>query len=347
MFPEGKTKMHALLVTAPNCFSVIDLPDPSPKPDEALLKIHRAGICATDISTIKGESPVATLPMTPGHELIATVEQTTKHSKFSVGDWVTIYPTQGCGTCQACRRDEPNHCPTFRVWGVHRDGGCFAQYMSVPQSQLLAVPTSLRNDAGALIEPTAVAAHAMRRSRLGADQRVAIIGAGSIGLLTAQAAKAAGASHVTMVDRLPARKAVCDAIGVDHFILADDNLAVQLSAGIPFDIVYDNVGTAGTLAAGVEALRTRGTLALMAFPHGNDAINLPYPKAYRKELDVIVSRNYGRQDFDASIALLDKGHIDVNRMITGIYSLEKFSDAYEALKTSPHRNLKLLIAPNG
>jgi len=249
--------MQALLLTAPNCFSVTDRPDPSPKPDEALLKVHRAGICATDMSTIKGESPVAIFPMTPGHELIATVEQTPKYSKFAAGDWVTIYPTQGCGTCQACRRGEPNHCPTFRVWGVHRDGGCFAQYMSVPQSQLLAVPASLRNDTGALIEPTAVATHAMRRSRLESGQRVAVIGAGSIGLLTAQAAKAGGASHVTMVDRLPARKAVCDAIGIDHFILAGDNLAVQLSAGIPFDIVYDNVGTGETLAAGVEALRTR------------------------------------------------------------------------------------------
>lgn len=339
--------MQALLVTAPNRFSVIERPDPSPRADEALLKIHRAGICATDVTTIKGESPVGLFPITPGHELIATIEKAPKDSKFSTGDWVSIYPTQGCGTCEACRRNEANHCATFRVWGVHRDGGCFAQFMSVPASQLLSIPPSLRNEAGALIEPTAVATHAMRRSNLRAGQRIVIIGAGSIGLLTAQAARAGGASHITVVDRLPARKAACDAIGVDRFILAGDDLAAQLSDDGPADIVYDNVGSVGTLAASVESLRTRGRLTLMAFPHGNEPLVLPYPKVYRKELDVMVSRNYAREDFDASIALLDKGQVDSGLMITGTYSLDKFDEAYEALKTSPDRHLKILIAPNG
>ena len=340
--------MHALLLTAPHQFSVIERPDPSPSGDEALLRIHRAGICATDITTIKGESPVAVFPMTPGHELIATIEKTPQKSKFFPGDWVTIYPTQGCGQCEACRRNEDNHCATFRVWGVHRDGGCFAQYMSVPETQLLAIPPALRNEAGALIEPTAVATHAMRRSKIEKGHRIAIIGAGSIGLLTAQAAKAAGAARIVVVDRLPARAAVCEAIKADRFILAGDDLAAQLAhEDAPFDIVYDNVGTAATLAAAVEALRTRGTLVLMAFPHGSDPLVLPYPKVYRKELDVIVSRNYSREDFEASIALLDGGHIDTARMITGTYPLSRFPDAYEALKTSPERHLKILIAPNG
>jgi L-iditol 2-dehydrogenase/L-gulonate 5-dehydrogenase len=338
--------MHALLLTAPHRFSVTERPDPSPRPDEALLKIHRAGICATDITTIKGESPVAVYPMTPGHELIATIAKAPANSQFSAGDWVTIYPTQGCGQCKACRNGEDNHCATFRVWGVHRDGGCFAQYMSVPASQLLSVPPSLRGDAGTLIEPTAVATHAMRRSKLKQGQRVAVIGAGSIGLLTAQAAKAGGASHVTVVDRLPARKSVCDAIGVHRFVLAGDDLTSQLADDPPFDIVYDNVGTPGTLAAAVHSLRTRGTLVLMAFPHGNDPLLLPYPMVYRKELDVIVSRNYAREDFEASIKLLDGGRIDAERMITGTYPLKLFGDAYDALKTSPERHLKILIAPN-
>jgi 2-desacetyl-2-hydroxyethyl bacteriochlorophyllide A dehydrogenase len=344
---EGHITMHALLVTAPHKFSVIQRPDPIPTGDEALLRIHRAGICATDITTIKGESPVAVFPITPGHELIATVETAPAKSKFSEGDWVTIYPTQGCGQCDACRRGEANHCATFRVWGVHRDGGCFAQYMSVPTSQLLAIPQSLRNDAGALIEPTAVATHAMRRSNIRMGQRVAIIGAGSIGLLTAQAAKAAGAGRVVVVDRLAARGAVCEALDVDRFILAGDDLATQLVEDTPFDIVYDNVGTPATLTAAVEALRTRGTLVLMAFPHGSEPLVLPYPKVYRKELDVIVSRNYAREDFETSIALLDKGHVNTARMITGTYPLTGFVDAYEALKNQPERHLKILIAPNG
>ncbi len=279
--------------------------------------------------------------MTPGHELVATVEKPPSNSTFSAGDWVTIYPTQGCGECDACQRNEPNHCPTFRVWGVHRDGGCFAQFMSVPESQLLHIPTSLRNDAGALIEPTAVATHAMRRSQIQKGQSVAIIGAGSIGLLTAQAAKAAGASRIVVADRLPARSAVCEAIGIDEFILASADLAAALRGSGPFDIVYDNVGTVDTLTADVEALRTRGTLVLMAFPHGSDQLMFPYPMVYRKELDVFVSRNYAREDFDAAIAMLDGGYIDIERMITAVYPLERFGEAYEALKVFPDRHLKI------
>lgn len=339
--------MQALLLTAPNRFSVTDRPDPAPRPDEALLRIHRAGICATDVATIKGQSPVAVFPITPGHELVATVERPATKSTFRKGDWVTIYPTQGCGECEACRQGKPNHCSSFRVWGVHRDGGCFAQYMSIPDSQLIPLPPSLRNEAGALVEPTAVAAHAIRRSRLRTGQKVAVIGAGSIGLLTAQAARAAGASAVIAVDRLESRKDLCEAIGLDAFILAGEDLATQLSEEGPFDSIFDNVGTPGTLAANVEALSTRGTLVVMSFPHGGDPLVLPYPKAYRKELDVLVSRNYGREDFERSILLLDRGQIAVEELITGTYGLEQFGQAYEALMTSPERHLKVLIAPNG
>lgn len=337
--------MQALLLEAPKRFSVIERPMPQCGEHDAVLRIHRAGICATDITTIKGESPVAVYPMTPGHELLATVEQAAARSKFLKGDRVTIYPTQGCGHCKACARNEDNHCPSFRVWGVHRDGGCFAEFMAVPEHQLIAVPTALGDDAGALIEPTSVATHAIRRSALKPGQRVAIIGAGSIGLLIAQVARAAGASCVVISDRLPERKITCDRLGFDQFILSNDRLAAELTAGDPFDIVYDNVGIPATIAASVEALRTRGTLVMMAFPHGADPVTLPYPKFYRKELDVIVSRNYAREDFTAAIELLSARKIDAAQMITGVFPLAKFADAYADLQQNPARHLKILIAP--
>lgn len=338
--------MHALLLEAPNRFSVTERPLPERGDRDVVLRIHRAGICATDITTIKGESPVAIYPMTPGHELIATVEEPAAAAPaFAKGDWVTIYPTQGCGHCDACARKEDNHCATFRVQGVHRDGGCFAEFMVVPEDQLLAVPATLRNDAGALIEPTAVATHAIRRSALKSGQRIAVIGAGSIGLLIAQAAKAAGAGYVAVVDQLPERAETCRALGFDQFVLSDGNLARTLAQYGEFDIVFDNVGAPATLAAAVDALRTRGTLVMLAFPHGSDPVTLPYPKVYRKELDVIVSRNYAREDFTASIALLEGGKIDAARMITATYPLAKFADAFADLRGNPARHLKILISP--
>lgn len=337
--------MQALLLEAPNKFSVSNRPEPQQGKNDVILKIHRAGICATDVTTIKGQSPVAIYPMTPGHELIATVETPSPNSTFAKGDWVTIYPTQGCGQCAACQRGEDNHCNEFKVWGVHRDGGCFAERMSVPSSQLLSVPQSLQNDWGALIEPTAVATHAIRRTNLQKGQRIAIIGAGSIGLLTAQAARAAAASFIAIVDRLPGREKVSQSLGMDAFLLSDDKLEQKLSALGEFDIVYDNVGLPITLAASVSALRTRGTLAMMAFPHRADPAVLPYPKAYRKELDIIISRNYSREDFISSIALLSEGKIAADQMITATFPLKDFAAAFSDLQNNPAKHLKVLISP--
>ncbi|QIE56010.1 alcohol dehydrogenase catalytic domain-containing protein [Pikeienuella piscinae] len=346
--PTGGSLVKALLLRAPNEFDVIERSTPRASKDTALLRIHRTGICATDIATIRGQSRMAVFPMTPGHEFVARIEEIGADADYKVGDWVTIYPTQGCGRCAACHRGVPNHCPEFRVWGVHRDGGAFAELMAVPIDHLLPIPERLRCDAGALIEPTAVAVHALRRARLQPGQRVAIIGAGAIGLLIAQAARAAGAAQVVAVDRLPARKAVADALMLDGFILAGDgNLAEELSdfADEPFDIVFDNVCAPSTLAAGAAALRIDGALVLLAFPHGDEEPPIPYAAAYRKELSLILSRNYAREDFIESTRLLEVGAIAPEVMITGHFALSDFANAYDELRDTPERHLKVLIDP--
>lgn len=340
--------MKALLVRGPNDFSVVDRPDPIPTPDTAILRIHCTGICATDITTISGRSTVARFPMTPGHEFIAQVEMIEDGFEFGIGDWVTIYPTEGCGTCSACQEGKPNHCPDFKVWGVSRDGGAFAERMVVPVKQLLPVPERLRNTAGALIEPTAVAVHALRRARLEAGQRVVIIGTGSIGLLIAQAARAAGAAQVTLVDRLPGRRATAEALGFSDFMLTSNgNLATELSQapGAPFDIVFDTVGTPATLEAAVAALRITGYLVVLGFPHGDEPLTLPYPMFYRKELSLILSRNYARDDFIEATRLLESGAIASNVMVTGTFPLSGFASALDALRQQPADHVKVLINP--
>lgn len=340
--------MKALLVRGPNDFSVVERPDPVPVSGTAILRIHCTGICATDIATIAGQSTVARFPMTPGHEFIAQIEKIEGSSEFRVGDWVTIYPTEGCGTCSACREGSPNHCPDFKVWGVSRDGGAFAECMVVPVKQLLPVPERLRNSAGALIEPTAVAVHALRRARLEAGHRVAIIGIGSIGLLIAQAARAAGAAQVALVDRLPGRRATAEALGFSNFMLVSNgNLANELSQapGGPFDIVFDTVGTPATLEAAIAALRITGYLVALAFPHGDESLTLPYRTFYRKELTLILSRNYARDDFIEATRLLDSGAVASDVMITGSFPLSKFAAALDALRQQPANHIKILINP--
>jgi 2-desacetyl-2-hydroxyethyl bacteriochlorophyllide A dehydrogenase len=338
--------MRALYLRAPREFSVIDRPDPIPGPDEAVIEVHRTGICATDIATIEGRSTVAIYPITPGHEFVGTIAEAPVASGYSPGDWVTIYPTQGCGKCAACVAGTPNHCRHFRVFGVHRDGGSFAERIAVPVDQLIPVPASLRNDRGAIIEPLAVGVHANRRAGIGKGQRLAVIGAGTIGTMIAQVARARGAATIVMADRLEARKDQCRELGFPHFAVAGEGLAGRLTSfGGPLNVVFDTVCTSETLDAAIDALNPGGTLVLLGFPHDAGEIALRYAKAYKWEVTILLSRNYAPIDFADSIALLEAGSIDAGRMITGTWSLDDFAAAYAELKIHPERHVKVMIAP--
>ena len=339
--------MKAVLLRGPNQFSVVERPDPVGSETSAVIRVHRTGICATDVATIEGRSTVATYPITPGHEFVGTIEQVGPSTQYRVGDWVTIYPTMGCGTCAACRADLPNQCLAFRVFGVHRDGGSFAERIEVPISQLLPVPASLRNDAGALIEPLAVGVHANQRAQLQRGMRVAIIGAGTVGTMVGQVARARGAASVVFADRLPAREQLCRDLGFDTFIRAEDHfLGERLSAaGAPFDVIFDNACTRETISAALESLKPSAKLVLLGFPHDRSEIPAVYADAYKREASMILSRNYARQDFLDAIELLRGGAVDTARMITGTWPLAEFGAAYAELRAHPERHVKVLLAP--
>lgn len=339
--------MKALFLRAPRDFSVVDRADPLPSPTDALIRVHRTGICATDVATIEGHSTVATYPITPGHEFVGTIEWAPSGSGFATGEWVTIYPTQGCGTCAACMAGTPNHCHHFRVSGVHRDGGSFAELVAAPVAQLIRVPIGLQNDRGALIEPLAVGVHANRRAELLPGQRIAIIGAGTVGTMTAQVARAWGTREIVLADRLEGRRALCSDLGFTNFVVATQGaLAPGIqSFGGPLDVVFDSACTRDTLDAAVEALKPGGKLVLLGFPHDASDISLPYAKAYKWEISLHLSRNYTPADFADSIALLEAGQIDAERMITATWPLEEFAAAYSELRARPDRHVKVMLAP--
>lgn len=341
--------MKALYLRAPRDFDVIDRADPVPGDGETLIRVRWSGICATDVATIEGFSPVAVYPITPGHEFVGTVESTPSGGKFRHGDWVTIYPTQGCGTCAACEAGRPNLCRSFRVFGVHRDGGSFAELMAVPSSHLIGVPAALQNQRGALIEPVAVAVHANRRAGVAAGdaRRMAVIGTGVIGSLVAQVAKAWGAADIVLADRLASRQQLCSNLGFHRFVHAADRAQLTeglLAQGGPRDLIFDNACTRDTIGASMDALNPGGTLVLLGFPHGGEDIPLSYSVAYRREVSVVLSRNYAREDFVDALTLLQNGQIDADRMVTGTWPLTSFTQAYDTLKREPERHLKMMIS---
>ena len=339
--------MQAVVLEGPHRFRCVDQGEPVPGAGEALVRIVAAGICASDIATIRGENPIAVYPLTLGHESIAVVEEAPAGATVGAGDWVTIYPSIGCGDCPACAAGRINQCATFKVLGISRDGGFFRKRVSVAARQLIPVPASLRGERGALIEPAAVAVHVNRRGDTGRGERVLVIGAGVVGTLVAQVARAWGAADVVLTDRLASRKGTLAQLGFGNFVLADGGpLADQLlEQGGPVDVVYDTVCGRATLAAGSKVLRPGGRLVLVAVPHGSAPLEMPFADVYRRELSLIASRNYVPDDFIEAIRLLEVGAVDPDVMITGRFSLSDFASAYAELTGHPERHLKVLLIP--
>lgn len=339
--------MKAVVLDGPRRLRVVDRPPPVAGAGEALVRVVAAGICASDVAAVEGRNPIAVYPMTLGHECVGVVEEAPPGAAVAPGDWVTVYPSVGCGACPACRDGRINHCPSFTVLGLSRDGGVFAERLAVDTAQLLPIPAELRRPGGVLVEPAAVGVHVNRRGRTGPGERVLIIGAGVVGIMTAQVARAHGAAEVILVDRYESRRAVLDRLGFDQLLIADDGpLAARvLALGGPVDLVYDTVCTDATVAAGLEALAPGGRLVLVAVPHGTASLAVPHAEVYRRELSLIAARNYVPDDFREAMRLIADGAVDVEPMVTGSFPLAEFETAYAELTGHPERHLKILLRP--
>jgi 2-desacetyl-2-hydroxyethyl bacteriochlorophyllide A dehydrogenase len=335
------------LPTAQN-IQVIEQPDPTPKDGQVVIRIVAAGICANDLSLITGNNSIGKFPIIPGHECIGVVQSIGKGVKLELGTWVTVYPSVGCGNCQACLEGRINHCPTFRVLGIDLDSGCFAEKMLVRHEQLLPVPTGLRHAQGALIEPSAVAVHVNKRGQTKLGDRVLIIGAGVIGLLTAMTARALGASQVVLIDRLETRRAICTELGFNDFFCVPDQLepeALTSIWGSVFNLVFDTVCNNATIGAGLQALLPGSSVVLVATPKSKTVLEVNFPLLYKRELSLVVSRNYLPQDFFDAMQLIESGQINLAPLVTANYSLEDFPKAVHALQTQPEAHIKILIHP--
>lgn len=340
--------MKAVSLPQPKTIHLIETPDPTHGHGEVVIRIVAAGVCANDVALIAGNNSIGKFPIIPGHECIGVIESVGPNVSLEPGTWVTVYPSVGCGTCCACKEGRINHCPTFRVLGIDLDSGCFAEKMLVRADQLLPVPESLRHAHGALIEPAAVAVHVNKRGQTKPGSRVIVIGAGAIGFLTALVARAMGATRIALVDRLEQRREVCAQLGFEEFFCSSDILeadSLVKNWGSEFDLIYDTACTKVTINAGINSLLPGGTLVLVATPKTQTTLEVNFPLLYRRELSLIVSRNYVPQDFIDAMNLLETGQINLEPLVTAHYSLEQFSDAIHALQTQPEQHIKILIHP--
>lgn len=309
--------MKTIILEQPGQLGLGDTAQPEPLAGEALVKVHRIGVCGTDIHAFGGKQPFFSYPRILGHELGVEVVAVGKEvSVVKVGDRCSVEPYLNCGQCIACRQGKSNCCVNMRVLGVHADGG-MREYLCVP-AQKLHISKRLSFDQLALVEPLGIGAHAVERAQVRGGEHVLVIGAGPIGLAAMQFAVERGA-EVTVLDINARRLAFCQGqIGVQHAIdgSVEDVAAAlaRITSGDGPTVVIDATGNEGSMKRAFDYPAHGGRLVFVGLFQGEVTFN--DPNFHRRELTLMASRNALAADFQRIIELLEAGRIDTNPWIT-------------------------------
>lgn len=342
--------MKALILEQYNQLQVKEIPPPQPAAGELLIQVAACGICGSDVHGYDGSSGRRIPPLVMGHEAAGTVTAVGESvTRFKPGDRVTFDSTVFCGECPFCLRGEINLCDRREVLGVscgeYRRAGAFAEFVTVPERIAHGLPPSLSFAEAAMLEPTAVALHAVAVSHVPAGATALVVGAGMIGLLTLQAARAAGCSRVFIADVDASRLDLARQLGAtDVLHLSGSDLVREILAqtGAGVDVVYEAVGREETIQTAIAAVRKAGTVTLI----GNIAPQVTIP------LQAVVSRQIRLQgtaassgEYPQAIDLIARGVIQVKPLITAVAPLEDGPRWFDRLHAHEPNLMKIVLTP--
>lgn len=343
--------MKALVLKEYGRFVYEDVAQPEPGPDEVLVAVKACGICGSDVHGMDGSTGRRRPPIIMGHEAAGTIVQTGPGvAGWSAGDRVTFDSTIYCGSCSYCRDGLINLCDRRRVLGVscedYRQHGAFAEYVAVPQRILYQLPEGLSFEHAALVEPFAIALHAIRRTPPTLNDTVVVIGAGMIGLALVQALSCAGCGRIISVDVAPDRLALASKLGATHTINSSTTDALQtileLTSGRGADLAFEAVGVTPTVDLCLRCLRKGGNAALV----GNVSAKIEFPLqvAVTRELSVYGSCA-SRGEYEACLGLMRRGAIDPAPLLSATAPLADGASWFDRLYRKEPGLLKVILQP--
>ena len=343
--------MKALLLSAYNELEIADLPEPAPGDEDVLIRVAACGICGSDVHGFDGTSGRRIPPIVMGHEASGIVAATgSRAGKFRPGDRVTFDSTVYCGRCDYCLAGEVNLCDFRQVIGVScedfRRAGAFAEYVSVPERIVYRLPDEMSFSEAAMLEAVSVALHAVRVSDLKGGETALVIGAGMIGLLTLQAARAAGCSQVFISDVDSTRLKMAADLGADATLqLSGEALIAEvrrLTAGRGVDLVLEAVGRTETIASAIDCVRKGGTVTLI----GNitPEVKLPLQKVVSRQIR-LQGTAASAGEYPQAIELISSGKIKVKPLITAVAPLEDGPQWFSRLYAHEPNLMKVVLSP--
>jgi (R,R)-butanediol dehydrogenase/meso-butanediol dehydrogenase/diacetyl reductase len=335
--------MRAVAIAADRSLVTVGMAQPRPGEGQVLVEVSYCGICGSDLHfrDIPQLFPEGTIP---GHELSGRVVGLGGGvAAWRLGERVTVLPFGQCGECELCRSGREQVCPHAIPNGVGlgtgRPGG-YAEHVVVDERMLFTLPDSVDDRAGALTEPLAVAVRAVERAGLPRDAPAMILGAGTIGVLTALVLTDRGHEQVVLVSRNAARRELAASLGLQAVALEEASAAARIAPAC----VFECAGTPAAARLAVELVGPAGRIILVGI--ALEPLDLQAPPIVMKELELRGVIAYSRDNFTAAIEMLVRGAVPVEQLVTATVGLEETEASFQALSSPGNQHLKILLQPS-
>jgi 2-desacetyl-2-hydroxyethyl bacteriochlorophyllide A dehydrogenase len=299
------------------------------------------GFCGSDLNSFRGLNPLVSFPRIPGHEVSATVVQGGGGNRLTIGTDVALCPYTSCGKCASCRRGRPNACQFNQTLGVQRDGA-LTEFIVMPREKLY--PAKLALKELCLVEPLTVGFHAVARGRVTANDTVAILGCGGVGLGAVAASSARGARTIC-IDVEDEKLELARLAGGAHTVNSRrerlHSRLLEITDGRGPDVVIEAVGSPATFRAAIEEVSFTGRVVYIGY--AKEPVSYETRLFVQKELDVLGSRNAQPEDFHAVIGLLEARRFPVDQAVNLVIPLEEAAQALRSWSENPSRYKKIMV----
>ena len=339
--------MQGLMYEGPGQLRMMDVKDPVPAAGEALIRVTACGICGSDVHGYLGTTGRRTPPMVMGHEFVGVVDRLGPGvTRVRPGDRVAVQPLIFCGTCPACRQGLTNRCPVRSMFGVLQVNGAMAERIAVPERLIYALPSSVDDVHGSLLEPLAVAYSAVRRAGSAEAQYALVIGAGTIGLMVVQMLRSLRPGTKILVMDVNARRLLLarELGAADTLVPPGDDIKRWLAAATASEgvsLAFEVVGAAATVQQALAALEPGGTCVWV----GNAArmIELNMQEVVTRELDIRGTYAYTHAAFGEALNILASGRLNLDPMISRVAPLKEGPALFEKLAQGKDNLIKAIL----